>query len=81
VGNTEVTDSSFGSVAGHQNLTYSLPEVGFARFLIADWPDRRMRDVFAERLNRQHISATEKPRERTYSDSRTREEFPYAATT
>jgi hypothetical protein len=39
VGNTEVTDSSFRSVVGHQNLTYSLPEVGFARFLIADWPE------------------------------------------
>ena len=27
------------TAVGHQNLTYSLPEVGFARFLIADWPE------------------------------------------
>lgn len=33
-----------------------------------------------KRLNREHTSATERPRERTYLDSRAREELSYAAT-
>jgi hypothetical protein len=68
---------------GHQNLTPSIPEVGSGRFLIADCPESQNErcPLRAKRLNREHTSATEKPRERTYSDSRAREEFRYAATT
>jgi hypothetical protein len=53
-------------LVGHQNITYSIPEVGSARFLIADWPESQSErcPLRAKRLNREHTS------------SHAREEFP-----